>query len=351
MVNLQAVRAHNESLKSLGPGLVAVFVGGTSGISLSTALALARHSVSPRIYLIGRSQSAADAAIERIQSLNPDAQPMFLKADISLLKGVDSVCDQIKKREKYLNLLFMTPGYLTLSGRDETSEGMDRKLVLHYYARMRFVSNLLPLLQKSESAALEGTATVPNLSRVVSVLDPWTPAVNGGQLNYADLSLKHNFSLRNCGLHASMMGNFYLEAMARRYPGTAFIHAYPSGVDTGVLRDFPGARILMPIARVLLKPWMVPVEESGERHLFASTSGRYPSQSQNVGKGLASDKDVAVGSDGTKGSGSYWLSWDGEVFGPHKKFEKVRGENGAERIAGHTEEVFERVCVEGRKYP
>ncbi|KAL4789805.1 hypothetical protein BDV19DRAFT_373551, partial [Aspergillus venezuelensis] len=308
MVNLPTVRAHNESLKSLGPGLVAVFVGGTSGISLSTALALARHSTSPRIYLIGRSQSAADNAIERIKTLNPNAQPTFLKADISLLKGVDSVCDEIKKREKYLNLLFMTPGYLTLSGRDETSEGMDRKLVLHYYARMRFISNLQPLLSNATSPepAGDGKVPTPSLSRVVSVLDPWTPAVNGGQLNYNDLSLKHNFSLRTCGLHASMMGNFYLETMARRYTGTTFIHAFPSGVDTGVLRDFPGAKVIMPIARVLLKPWMVPIEESGERHLFAATNPRYPSlDAGEEGKGK---RDTAVGSNGNKGSGCYWLN-------------------------------------------
>ncbi|KAL4967694.1 uncharacterized protein BDV14DRAFT_21046 [Aspergillus stella-maris] len=345
MVNLQTVRAHNESLKSLGPGLVAVFVGGTSGISLSTALALARHSTSPRIYLIGRSQSAADDAIQRIKTLNPNAQPTFLKADISLLKGVDSICEEIKKREKYLNLLFMTPGYLTLSGRDETSEGMDRKLVLHYYARMRFVRNLQPLLSKT--ASQDSDLKAPSLSRVVSVLDPWTPAINGGQLNYSDLSLKHNFSLRTCGLHASMMGNFYLETMARRYPKTSFIHAFPSGVDTGVARDFPGAKIIMPIARVLLRPWMVPIEESGERHLFAATSGRYPAL--NVGK--KKEEDVAVGSNGDKGSGCYWLSWDGEPFSSHSKFEKVRGEEGGERIVKHTEEVFGRVCGEGKTYP
>ncbi|KAL4947819.1 hypothetical protein BDW69DRAFT_199349 [Aspergillus filifer] len=346
MVNLQTVRAHNESLKSLGPGLVAVFVGGTSGISLSTALALARHSTSPRIYLIGRSQSAADDAIERIKTLNPNAQPTFLKADISLLKGVDGVCEEIKKREKYLNLLFMTPGYLTLSGREETSEGMDRKLTLHYYARMRFISNLQPLLSKTVSPDI----TAPSLSRVVSVLDPWTPAINGGAMNYTDLSLKHNFSLRSCGLHASMMGNFYLEALAKRYRGSSFVHAYPSGVDTGVLRDFPGATVIMPVARVLLKPWMVPLEESGERHLFAATSARYPPRTA-ADSGKGGEGDVAVGSDGTKGSGCYWLSWDGEPFSSHKKFEKVRGENGGERIVRHTEEVFERVCGEGKTYP
>ncbi|KAL4924066.1 uncharacterized protein BDV17DRAFT_275525 [Aspergillus undulatus] len=345
MVNLQTVRAHNASLKSLGEGLVAVFVGGTSGISLSTALTLARNTLSPRIYLIGRSQSAADAAIANIHSINPKAQPTFLQADITLLKNVDKVCDQIKAREEKLNLLFMTPGTMTLKGRDETSEGLDTKFVLHYYARMRFVHQLLPLLS---TAAENDNST---LSRVVSVLDPTVSVAVGGagKLNWDDLSLKNTFSLKNCGHHASLMNNFYLEGMAQKYPRTSFVHAYPSGVDTGITRDVPFSKILTPIARIVFRPFMVPLQESGERHLFAGTSGRYPPL--NVGENNLEGGDVAVGSTGKKGSGCYWVSWDGEVFPPNKKFERTRGEGAVERVIGHTEEVFKRVCEEGGTYP
>ncbi|KAJ5195590.1 uncharacterized protein N7498_009028 [Penicillium cinerascens] len=132
MVSLQAVQAHNATLKSLTPGLIAVFgkfnllqhatrydeaiaarsplkalhltnplpVGGTSGIALSTALALARQTPSPKIYLIGRSQSAADVAIASMKTINSSAQPTFLQTDISLLKNVDSVCAEIAARER-----------------------------------------------------------------------------------------------------------------------------------------------------------------------------------------------------------------------------------------------------------
>ncbi|KAL4882991.1 hypothetical protein BJY04DRAFT_216708 [Aspergillus karnatakaensis] len=116
MVTLQAIRSHNASLQSLAPGLVAVFVGGTSGISLSTALALARDTLSPKIYLVGRSQPAADSAIASIKSLNPGAETTFLQGDISLLANVDRFCEEIATREKRVNLLFMTPGYMTLKG-------------------------------------------------------------------------------------------------------------------------------------------------------------------------------------------------------------------------------------------
>ncbi|KND93381.1 hypothetical protein TOPH_01950 [Tolypocladium ophioglossoides CBS 100239] len=347
MVNLRTVQAHNAALKSLAPGIVAVFVGGTSGISLSTALAVARHTSSPKIYLIGRSQIAADTAIASMKTINPSAQPTFLQTDISLLKNVDSVCAEIAAKEKRLNLLFMTPGYLTLKGRDETAEGLDRKLVLHYYARMRFVANLLPLLTAAaQDASVDANA---RLSRVVSVLDPHVSVRAGGSgtLDFSDLSLKHTFSLNKCGAHASLMGDFFLEGMAQRHPHTSFVHTYPSGVATGVMRELPLGRVLSAVLKPLLSTFLVPVQESGERHLFAATSGRFPPKAEGDGV----QGDVAVGSNGTKGSGCYWVSWDGEVFPANEKLEKTRGEDAVVKVVQHTEEVFKRVCDEGKTYP
>ncbi|KAK2821809.1 hypothetical protein FQN49_007653 [Arthroderma sp. PD_2] len=347
MVKLQTIQAHNATLKSLAPGLVAVFVGGTSGISLSTALALARNTSSPKIYLIGRNQAAADSAIASLKTINPSAQPTFLQADISLLKNVDSVCDEIAAREKKLNLLFMTPGYLTMRGRDETAEGMDRKFVLHFYARMRFITKLLPLMK---AAAQDSSVDEKDrLSRVVSVLDPHASFRAGasGKLDYSDLSLKNSFSLSRCGAHASIMNNFYLEGMAQKHPHTSFIHAYPSGVATGLIRDIPFAGLVSTVISTVLGPFMVPIQESGERHLFAATSGRFPSKAV----GEAMEGDVAVGSDGAKGSGSYWANWNGEVFSVNRKLSKIREEDAVEKVIEHTDEVFKRVCEEGKTYP
>ncbi|KAJ5171986.1 hypothetical protein N7492_004579 [Penicillium capsulatum] len=347
MVSLTAVKSHNATLESLGPGLIAVFVGGTSGISLSTALAFARHTISPKIFLIGRSQSAADAAIASLKSINPSAQPNFLQTDLSLLENVDKVCAKITAREKKLNLLFMTPGYMTLSGREETAEGLDRKLVLHYYARMRFITKMLALL----SAAAKDASVEPSarLSRVISVLDPLVAVRPGGSstLDYSDLSLKHNFSLGRCGAHASLMGNFFLESLARQYVHTSFIHAYPSGVATSLMRDMPGGSLISGILKTLARPFIVPIEESGERHLYAATSERFPSRIEGMNEG----RDIAVGSDGTRGSGSYWLNWNGEAFPRNSKLDKVREECAGDRVVHHTEEVFQRVCEEGKIYP
>lgn len=311
-------------------------MGGTSGIALSTALALARHTSSPKIYLIGRSQPAADAAIASMKTINPSTQATFLQADISLLRNVDKVCDVIARKEKKLNVLFMTPGYMTLKGWDETAEGLDRKFVLHYYARMRFITNLLPIL--TAAALADGPNSMANLSRVVSVLDPHVSVRAGGSgtLDFSDLSLTRTFSLARCGAHASLMGDFFLEGMAQRHPQTAFVHAYPSGVATGLLRELPAAGTLTAVLGTLLSPFMVPIQESGERHLFAATTDRFPPKAI----GSTREGEVAVGSDGTKGSGCYWSNWNGEVFPANMKLEKTRNQGAVEKVIQHTEDIF-----------
>ncbi len=111
MVSLSEVSFSNSLISStLPPGLVAVFVGATSGIGEITLKKFAKYTVQPRVYFVGRSQEAADRIAAECKALNPDGEYIFIKADVSLIRGVDEVCREIKGREKDLNLLFLSQG-------------------------------------------------------------------------------------------------------------------------------------------------------------------------------------------------------------------------------------------------
>ncbi|KAF2787564.1 NAD(P)-binding protein [Melanomma pulvis-pyrius CBS 109.77] len=340
MVSLTEIRTHNATLKSLSSGLVAIFVGGTSGIGLSTAREFVRNTNSPHVYLVGRNQAEATRIIGELREINPTSQLDFIKSDVSLLKNVDEACRQIKEKEQKVNLLFMTVGYVTFQGRDETEEGLDRKFAVHYYARIRFLQNLSPLL----TAGANSPDPTLTLSRAVSVLDP--KIGRAGRPNFSDLSLKDNFTLRNCATHASAMNNFALEHFAQTYPGTSFVHAYPSIVGTGAMRGLGTAwTAAWKVGGMLLKPFMVDLGESGERHLFAATAPRYAPRAR-----AERVEDVAKGGDDVKGSGSYQLNWDGETLPDSKTAATLRAEDAEKRIWTHTEEVFKKVCEESGKY-
>jgi NAD(P)-dependent dehydrogenase (short-subunit alcohol dehydrogenase family) len=118
MVNLSDVRKSNSALET-SSSLVAIFAGGTSGIGEATVKALAANAKDPKVYIIGRNETRASRIIEECVQSCPGGSFTFVKADLSLLRNVDTVCEEIKRREETgrLDLLFMSHGYITLEGR------------------------------------------------------------------------------------------------------------------------------------------------------------------------------------------------------------------------------------------
>lgn len=113
MVSYTAVQASNLMIKTALPAdLTAVFVGGTNGIGEYTLKQFAQHTVRPRVYFVGRSQEAGDRIAEECSTLNPTGLFTFIKRDTSLIRNVDELCQEIKSREKAINLLFLTTGTL-----------------------------------------------------------------------------------------------------------------------------------------------------------------------------------------------------------------------------------------------
>ena len=115
MVELSAIQASNSNLaNNLPTGMVAVFVGATSGIGEYSLKAFAHQTKSPKLYFVGRSQDAANRIISECKELNNSGQYIFLKSDVSLLKNVDEVCQQILAQEDSINLLFQTQGTMLM---------------------------------------------------------------------------------------------------------------------------------------------------------------------------------------------------------------------------------------------
>ncbi|KAF8849452.1 hypothetical protein BDZ45DRAFT_235504 [Acephala macrosclerotiorum] len=339
MVALDVVHASNARLKELGPGLVALFVGGTSGIGEFTLKAFVKNTISPRVYLVGRNASAADRIIEECHGLNKDGKVEFIKADVTELAEVDRVCKEIQKKEKSINLLLQTQGNLNLRGRDESSEGLDRKFTLNYYSRMRFISNLLPLLQTASTAP-------PNFARSVSVLG----AGNEGEINFDDIELKHTFNGMRCANHTITMNSLVAGEFATKNPNISFLHTFPSVVNTGAARELPWwARGTIKVLTPFLKPFMVGADETGQRQLFHATSGMYPPVKPVAGSPVAAGVSlptglaVAIGSDGKVGSGGYLVNWNGNITGKEKLLSDYRAKGISQTIWDHTQSIFQRV--------
>ena len=251
---------------------------------------------------------------------------------------MDALCDELKHRESKINCLFLTAGYMALRGRTETVEGLDRKMTVNYYSRVRCILNLMPLLTAASEAR--------ELSRVISVLAAGSEA----EIRLDDLDLQHNFTLHACLAHCVIFTDFIIEELAKRYPGTSFSHSYPGTVKTGLANELNGPiRLAVKVMYAVMSPWILNVKESGERHFFQITSQCFPARSGSVGIPIPDGLTAMRGIHGSPGSGAYLLDWDSKSTGDEKVLSKYRDMGLGPKVWDHTMQMFARAEQNLRK--
>ncbi|KAK9243172.1 hypothetical protein V1506DRAFT_405580 [Lipomyces tetrasporus] len=288
-----------------------LFVGGTSGIGKGTLRQLAKCANAPKVYIVGRSMTFAAPLLSELESLNPLGTFIFIETEISLIKNVDTVCAEKKRKERNLDLVFLSAGYLSVAGRQETSEGIDTFSSVAYYGRLRIIDNFLPLLSASVSP------------RVI-------PIFNGGKestIDLHDLELRNSHSFTNAINLATTQTTLAFEELAKVYPMVNFCHVHPGFVTTGILDRLTGTvKGIWRLPAILARWTVVPVvqlfgmsiDETGEWGVFVATSAKYPpaepKHPHEVGVALPDGVDVAKSSvvkDG-KGNGVYRIDSYGE---------------------------------------
>ncbi|KAK5937516.1 hypothetical protein PMZ80_010136 [Knufia obscura] len=213
--------------------LRALVVGGTSGIGYAMACRLAAETHSATVTISGRTKP---------QNLPPNIT--FRPLEATSMRQIKAYTDTLKATlppSQKLDYLIMTQGIMSTAPRTETPEGIDRKMALHFYGKQHLIRELLP--------ALSDTA------KVIIVYDG--KFGDAEKLVWEDLELKEHFSLGRAANHCMAMCDGMVQWWAARQGDGAdsegmkrhFVHAWPGGVDTGLLRELPG--YLQPVVKGL----------------------------------------------------------------------------------------------------
>ncbi|KAJ7799233.1 hypothetical protein B0H14DRAFT_3114086 [Mycena olivaceomarginata] len=144
MVALQTVLQSNVNIAWLPSGIVALFVGATSGIGQSTLQHSAEHATAPHIYSVACPQT------------------------------IDKIVATITQKETKLDILVWSAGGMAFEGCKDTREGLEPSMSTRCYSPLCAMQQLLPLLNAAPSP------------RVISVLAGGHEA----QMNEADLDLR-----------------------------------------------------------------------------------------------------------------------------------------------------------------
>lgn len=163
--------------------------------------------------------------------------------------------------------------------------------------------NLLPLLKSSTS-----------LARVINIAG----GTKEGPI-YLDDIQGLNVSLPKIRGHLTSIITLIQEHFAAEAPTVSFIHAFPGAVKTPLFDHVPGffgglLRTIMKLSMLVLGSWLwIEPKECGERSVFFSTSGAFPSREATKAASveLVEGLDVKKGVDGEVGSGSYSVDYDG----------------------------------------
>ncbi|KAG9046094.1 hypothetical protein FS837_005081 [Tulasnella sp. UAMH 9824] len=149
------------------------------------------------------------------------------------MKNVFKAAEEVKHKisdadgKSKLNYLILSQGIMTMNGFDPTSEGIDKKLALHFYSRWKFVDELLPLLEKASSDGEE--------ARVMSILAPGTC----GALDTTDFGLKKNYSITRAARQGPGYNDNFVAEYTARHPNVSFIHINPGPVNTNLAQGLP----------------------------------------------------------------------------------------------------------------
>jgi NAD(P)-dependent dehydrogenase (short-subunit alcohol dehydrogenase family) len=171
------------------------------------------------VTIIGRNQSAADEILSQLGS-----NGNFIRADLSLMSEIRRITKQINA----VDVLVLSQGILTLTGRTPTKENIDDKSALNYYGRVLFVKELLPLLRSS-----------PHGGKVLFVLN--SKRGNPSKINWNDMGLEKNYSLFAAFNHGLAFTDLVIQYLASQpeNANVSFIHAYPGFVRTPISNGLP----------------------------------------------------------------------------------------------------------------
>lgn len=207
-------------------GRVAVVTGGTGGIGLHTAIALARAGA--HLTVTGRDPARAAAAVERIQRDSGHDRVDVLLADMSQQEDVRRLAADLRSRHDRVDILVNNAGHVPAT-RTETVDGIESALA---------VNALAPFL-------LTGL--------LMADLRPGTPVrvvhVSGGspvRIRESDLQLERRW--RN-GLtaysHAKSVLLVLAHEQSRRLDAAAVTVnvAYPGFADTAMTRGIAGDQL------------------------------------------------------------------------------------------------------------
>ena len=225
-------------------GRRAVVTGAGDGIGFGIARRLA--AAGSEVVLPVRNRAKGEAAVARIRAEHPTAQVSLREMDLSSLRSVAALGEQLRGEGHPIHLLINNAGVMTPPERQVTDDGIELQLGTNHLGHVALVAHLLPLL-------------VAGRARVTSQI---SIAARSGEVNWSDMNWETSYAgMRAYSQSKIALGLFGLELDRRSgacgwgitsnlsHPGVAPTSLMAARPEIGREGDTPNIAVIRRLSR------------------------------------------------------------------------------------------------------
>jgi NAD(P)-dependent dehydrogenase (short-subunit alcohol dehydrogenase family) len=139
-------------------GRFAVVTGANSGLGYGLAKSLAGAGAD--VVMAIRSRTKGEAAIAEIRRKLPSAKLTIRQLDLSSLKSVAALGDELAAEGRPLDILINNAGVMTPPQRQETDDGFELQFGANHLGHFALTGHLLPLLRAAECARVVTVSSI-----------------------------------------------------------------------------------------------------------------------------------------------------------------------------------------------
>lgn len=244
-------------------GKVFIVTGGTSGVGFELCALL--YQAGGRVYLAGRSEANAQAAISKIKACAATSSGSlhFLSLSLEDLTTIKPAVEAFTAKESRLDVLFNNAGVSLPPRGSVSAQGHELQMATNCLGHYLFTQLLLPtLLHTAESASPAAVRVIWTSSIAVDASAP------EGGMKISELTNPLSNQQRNYS--NSKTGNWFLASALADQVGSNGILSVtqnPGNLKTGLLRHTPW------ILGFVTSPLLYPAKMGAYTELWAGLSG------------------------------------------------------------------------------
>ena len=229
-----------------------IITGATDGIGLAAAKSIASKGY--HVGLVGRNPNKGKKAIDEIIEHSGNKNLDFFECDLSLVKNVKTLADQIKQKYNKIDVLLNNAGGANKK-KNITSEGLEKTFATNQMNYFVLTTELLNIISES------------NDGRIVNVA---SNAHIGAEVDYANINCEKSFSAWTSYCVSKLMNIMFTYRLASMQDKVSVNVLHPGFVDTNIAGN--EGNLIKYIVKFGAKMFARTVDDGADSSIYLSTS-------------------------------------------------------------------------------